>query len=183
MASKKKPHQTKTNRSPAGLPGLDISEIERLLAFVDKHHLEQFEFSRGDFRVALKRGSEATGSSAAPQRPTGSSGGSGRSAAAEAPATPVAPTAPAPAETQHIIKSPIVGTFFSAAGADSAPFVKAGDHVKAGQVVCIVEAMKLMNEIEADVAGVIVKALVENAQPVEYGQPLFSIKPDAKKSL
>jgi acetyl-CoA carboxylase biotin carboxyl carrier protein len=178
MAPKKK----KTNASPAGLPGLDISEIERLLAFMQKHNLEQFEFSRGDFRVALKRGWENSGSSEASPRtapPAGRS--SGRSSSAETQAAPRSSPAPAPAETHHIIKSPIVGTFFAAAGPDSAPFVKAGDHVKAGQVVCIVEAMKLMNEIEADVAGVIVKALVENAQPVEYGQPLFSIEPDAKK--
>ena len=171
MAAKKK----KTNGSSTGLPGLDISEIERLLAFMQKHNLEQFEFSRGDFRVALKRGWDG-GSAPAPARPAPSSGASSRSA--DAPAAP-APSA-APAETAHIIKSPIVGTFFSAAGPDSPPFVKPGDHVKAGQVVCIVEAMKLMNEIEADVAGVIVKALVDNAQPVEYGQPLFSIKPDKK---
>jgi len=179
MAAKKK---TKQQGSGSGLPGLDISEIERLLAFMEKHHLEQFEFSRGDFRVALKRGWDSGSSGAAPQRPAPSSGsGSGRSATGDAPVTS-APGAPAAqAETQHIIKSPIVGTFFVSAGPDSAPFVKAGDHVKAGQVVCIVEAMKLMNEIEADVAGVIVKALVENAQPVEYGQPLFSIKLDAKK--
>jgi acetyl-CoA carboxylase biotin carboxyl carrier protein len=179
MAPKKKTKQG----SSAGLPGLDISEIERLLAFMDKHHLEQFEFSRGDFRVALKRGWDAASSSAAPARPAPSSGApSGRAAAVDAHSTPSAPAAQAaPAETHHIIKSPIVGTFFTAASPDSAPFVKAGDHVKAGQVVCIVEAMKLMNEIEADVAGTIVKALVENAQPVEYGQPLFSIKPDAKK--
>jgi acetyl-CoA carboxylase biotin carboxyl carrier protein len=175
MAPKKK----KTNGS-SGLPGLDISEIERLLAFMQKHNLEQFEFSRGDFRVALKRGWEGSGSSAAPQRPApAASGASGRTSGAETHSTAAA--APAPVETQHIIKSPIVGTFFAAAGPDSEPFVKAGDHVKAGQVVCIVEAMKLMNEIEADVSGVILKALVENAQPVEYGQPLFSIKPDAKK--
>jgi acetyl-CoA carboxylase biotin carboxyl carrier protein len=179
MAAKK---TTKQQKSAAGLPGLDISEIERLLAFMEKHHLEQFEFSRGDFRVALKRGWDAANSSAPPQRPAPSSGGaSGRPSASDPSGSPAAPAAPlAPAETQHIIKSPIVGTFFAAAGPDSAPFVKAGDHVKAGQVVCIVEAMKLMNEIEADVAGIIVKVLVENAQPVEYGQPLFSIKPDKK---
>jgi len=160
------------------LPGLDISEIERLLAFMEKHNLEQFEFSRGDFRVALKRGWDG-GSAPAPARSAPSSSGSGRSS--DAPVTSAPSAGPsAPAETQHIIKSPIVGTFFAAAGPDSAPFVKPGDHVKAGQVVCIVEAMKLMNEIEADVAGVIVKALVDNAQPVEYGQPLFSIKPDKK---
>ena len=175
MAPKKKTKQG----SSAGLPGLDISEIERLLAFMDKHKLEQFEFSRGDFRVALKRGCDSSGSSAAPARPAPSSGAaSARAAAAEPHGAHAVPAAPV--ETHHIIKSPIVGTFFAAAGPDSAPFVKAGDHVKAGQVVCIVEAMKLMNEIEADVAGTIVKALVENAQPVEYGQPLFSIKPDKK---
>jgi acetyl-CoA carboxylase biotin carboxyl carrier protein len=174
MAPKKKTKQA----SAAGLPGLDISEIERLLAFMEKHNLEQFEFSRGDFRVALKRGWDG-GSAPAPSRSSSSSGGASRSA--DAPAASTAPVAPAaPAETAHIIKSPIVGTFFAAAGPDSSPFVKPGDHVKAGQVVCIVEAMKLMNEIEADVAGVIVKALVDNAQPVEYGQPLFSIKPDKK---
>jgi acetyl-CoA carboxylase biotin carboxyl carrier protein len=177
MAPKKK----KTNGSPAGLPGLDISEIERLLAFMQKHNLEQFEFSRGDFRVALKRGWEGSASSA-PQRTVPTAGAaSGRSSTVEPRSTAAAISAASPAEIQHIIKSPIVGTFFAAAGPDSPPFVKAGDRVKAGQVVCIVEAMKLMNEIEADVAGVIVKALVENAQPVEYGQPLFSIKPDAKK--
>ncbi len=178
MAPKKKT----TKGSSAGLPGLDISEIERLLAFMDKHNLEQFEFSRGDFRVALKRGWDGGSSSSAPARSAPTSGGSSaRAAAAESHGTSAAPAAPAaPAETHHIIKSPIVGTFFSSASPDSAPFVKAGDHVKAGQVVCIVEAMKLMNEIEADVAGTIVKALVENAQPVEYGQPLFSIKPDKK---
>lgn len=178
MAPKKKNKQS----SSAGLPGLDISEIERLLAFMDKHNLEQFEFSRGDFRVALKRGWDAASSSTPPARSAPSSGGSsGRPSAGEAQATASAPAAAAaPAETQHIIKSPIVGTFFVSASPDSAPFVKSGDHVKAGQVVCIVEAMKLMNEIEADVAGTIVKALVDNAQPVEYGQPLFSIKPDKK---
>ena len=174
MAPKKKT----TQGSSAGLPGLDISEIERLLAFMEKHNLEQFEFSRGDFRVALKRGWDG-GSAPAPARSAPSSSGSGRSS--DAPVTSAPSAGPsAPAETAHIIKSPIVGTFFAAAGPDSAPFVKPGDHVKAGQVVCIVEAMKLMNEIEADVAGVIVKALVDNAQPVEYGQPLFSIKPDKK---
>jgi acetyl-CoA carboxylase biotin carboxyl carrier protein len=179
MAAKKKTKQASAKNGGSGLPGLDISEIERLLAFMEKHNLEQFEFSRGDFRVALKRGWDG-GSAPVTARPAPTSGGSG-GRISDAPAAPAALAAPAaPVETQHIIKSPIVGTFFAAAGPDSAPFVKAGDHVKAGQVVCIVEAMKLMNEIEADVAGIIVKALVENAQPVEYGQPLFSIKPDKK---
>src|ERR1700722_7623291 len=98
MALKKK----KTNGSPAGLPGLDISEIERLLAFMQKHNLEQFEFSRGDFRVALKRGWEGSGSSGAPQRATPPSGSSSsRSSAAETHSTAAATPPPAPAEPQH----------------------------------------------------------------------------------
>jgi acetyl-CoA carboxylase biotin carboxyl carrier protein len=180
MATKKK-----TNHgSASGLPGLDIGEVERLLAFMDKHQLDQFEFSRGDFRIALKRGSGGSVSGAATSQQSAAPAGSVASrgaTASETPATPAAAATPAPTEQHHIIKSPIVGTFFAAAGPDSPAFVKAGDHVKVGQVVCIVEAMKLMNEIEADVSGVVVRALVENAQPVEYGQPLFAIKPDAKK--
>jgi acetyl-CoA carboxylase biotin carboxyl carrier protein len=78
-------------------------------------------------------------------------------------------------------KSPIVGTFYAAASPGAPPFVKAGDLIQAGQVVCIIEAMKLMNEIEAEVSGELVRALVENGQPVEYGQGLFAIRPAKKK--
>ena len=80
-------------------------------------------------------------------------------------------------EGLHVVKSPIVGTFYESPSPGSPPFVKPGDKVDAGQVLCIIEAMKLMNEIEADVGGEIVKRLVNNGQPVEYGQPLFSIRP------
>jgi acetyl-CoA carboxylase biotin carboxyl carrier protein len=95
-----------------------------------------------------------------------------------------APPAPAPAakeappdEGLHIVRSPIVGTFYESPSPGSPPFVKAGDTVEAGQVLCIVEAMKLMNEIEADASGEIVKKLVANGQPIEYGQELFAIRP------
>jgi acetyl-CoA carboxylase biotin carboxyl carrier protein len=90
-----------------------------------------------------------------------------------------APAAPPAAveEELHTVKSPIVGTFYESPAPGSLPFVKAGDQVAAGQVVCIIEAMKLMNEIESDASGEIVKILVNNGQPVEYGQPLFSIRP------
>ena len=80
--------------------------------------------------------------------------------------------------TGHIIKSPIVGTYYSAPSPDSEPYVKVGDHVSKGATLCIVEAMKLMNEIESDVSGTVTKMLVENAQPVDYGQHIFVIKPD-----
>ena len=94
-------------------------------------------------------------------------------------AAPPQETAPAaaPEENLHIVKSPIVGTYYEAPSPGSPPFSKVGDTVTAGQILCIVEAMKLMNEIESDVAGEIVKILVSNGQPVEYGQPLFAIRP------
>ncbi len=93
------------------------------------------------------------------------------------PASP-APTAEAPAEEEalHIVKSPIVGTFYESSSPGAAAFVKIGDEIESGQVLCIVEAMKLMNEIESDAAGEVVKRLVTNGQPVEYGQPLFALR-------
>jgi acetyl-CoA carboxylase biotin carboxyl carrier protein len=174
MAQKK---TTPNNKS--GLPGLDLAEIERLLAFMSKHGLEEFEFARGDFRIALKRA--GGGAPAAPRRVTGRATDTDVPAAAAESDSAAAPAPSSAHESEHIIKSPIVGTFFNAASPEAKPFVKPGDHVKSGQVVCIVEAMKLMNEIESDVSGVVVRALVENAQPVEYGQPLFAIRPDGKK--
>jgi acetyl-CoA carboxylase biotin carboxyl carrier protein len=101
------------------------------------------------------------------------------SAVAGAPqaAAPAAPAEPAEEPGLHIVKSPIVGTYYEAPSPGSPPFLKVGDTVSVGQVLCIVEAMKLMNEIEADVAGEVVKILVTNNQPVEYGQSLFSIRP------
>ena len=87
----------------------------------------------------------------------------------------------APKEELHVIKSPIVGTFYSAPSPEAPPFVKVGDAIQSGQVVCIVEAMKLMNEIEADMGGEIVGVLAENGQPVEYGQSLFALRPAKKK--
>ena len=100
-----------------------------------------------------------------------------RTLRAAAPVAPVAAATPAPEEELHTVKSPIVGTFYEAPSPGAPPFVKAGDMVEVGQVLCIVEAMKLMNEIESDVAGEIVKKLVRNGQPIEYGQELFAIRP------
>jgi acetyl-CoA carboxylase biotin carboxyl carrier protein len=90
---------------------------------------------------------------------------------------PAAPAVPAPEEGLHSVKSPIVGTFYEAPSPGAPPFVKVGDTVELGQVLCIVEAMKLLNEIESDVAGEIVKKLANNGQPIEYGQELFVVRP------
>jgi acetyl-CoA carboxylase biotin carboxyl carrier protein len=98
---------------------------------------------------------------------------------ASSPAAGAPPAAPAAAaeEGLHLVKSPIVGTYYEAPSPGAPPFIKPGDQVTSGQVLCIVEAMKLMNEIESDVTGEVVKLLVANGQPVEYGQPLFAIRP------
>jgi acetyl-CoA carboxylase biotin carboxyl carrier protein len=173
------PKKTLQNNN-SGLPGLDLAEIERLLAFMSKHGLEEFEFARGNFRIALKRAGGSAPASAASRK------GAGRAAEPAEPSVATelessAPATTAAQENEHVVKSPIVGTFFTSPGPEAKPFVKPGDRVKAGQVICIVEAMKLMNEIEADVSGVVLRTLVENAQPVEYGQPLFAIRPEGKK--
>lgn len=178
MATKKK----SPSQQSAGLPGLELSEIERIVGFMEKHDLGEFEFAHGDLRISLKRGTStnstgrgaARASHAAPAAHTEPVAAAPAASAAE---TPAAPAAPASAESKdHIVKSPIVGTFYSSPSPEAEVFVKKGDHVSKGQVICIVEAMKLMNEIEADVTGEIVKIMVENGQPVEYGQALFAIR-------
>ena len=167
----------------SGLPGLNFDEIERLLAFMEKHNLEQFEYALGDLKIALKRAglsgpvAYATAPASLAVAPVS---GTGSSTPSSAEATPARPAA-SPTSEEHVIKSPIVGTFYASPSPDAPAFVKPGDKVVKGQVVCIVEAMKLMNEIEADVAGEIVRTLVENGSPVEYGQPLFAIRPNGKK--
>lgn len=178
MAPKKKI----PNHKLAGLPGLDLDEIERVLAFMCQHNLEQFEFSLGDLHIALKRG--ATGAAQTlggrPAPVTAAAAGPSQlgepAAAPSKPAPAAAPSAP----EDHVVKSPIVGTFYTSPSPDAPSFVKVGDHVSKGQIICIVEAMKLMNEIEADVTGTLTRVLVENNQPVEYGQPLFAIRPNGK---
>jgi acetyl-CoA carboxylase biotin carboxyl carrier protein len=114
-----------------------------------------------------------------PQSPAVLAAQSAVPAPAPSSAAPV-PLAAAAAD-EHIIKSPIVGTFYAGPSPEAGPFVCAGDKVEAGQTVCIIEAMKLMNEIEADVSGEIARVLVENGQPVEYGEPLFALRPSGKK--
>jgi acetyl-CoA carboxylase biotin carboxyl carrier protein len=101
-------------------------------------------------------------------------------AAAGTPSAPAEAAQAATAEDLHVIKSPIVGTFYASATPGAEPFVKLGSQVDAGQVLCIIEAMKLMNEIESDVAGEVARAFVENGHPVEYGQALFAIRPHRK---
>ena len=138
---------------------------------------------RGDVKVRIKRGGEHTvvhehGEPrfyAVPAAPAAAPDLGAVPVVAAAATAP--PAAPAPEEGLHMVKSPIVGTFYEAPSPGAPPFVKAGDSVEVGQVLCIVEAMKLLNEIESDVAGEIVKKLAVNGQPIEYGQELFVIRP------
>jgi acetyl-CoA carboxylase biotin carboxyl carrier protein len=174
----------KNNGKPApSTPGprVDLAEIQRILAFMTAHGLEELDYERGDLHVRLKRqaapGAAAAGASASAPAPRPLAAGN-PGAAGAASLSPAAEPEPSAAGL-HTVKSPIVGTFYAAPAPDAPPFVKVGNVVTPGQVLCIVEAMKLMNEIEADQAGEIVRCLVENGQPVEYGQPLFAIRPQA----
>lgn len=157
---------------------MNLKEIKELIKFLKEEEITEFELERGDIKVRMKRG----GAVEAPaERIIAVQAAPAPAAGSVAPQTP-APSAPSPAparveEDLHIVRSPIVGTYYESPSPGSPPFVKPGDFVEAGQVLCIVEAMKLMNEIEADVAGELVKSLVKNGQPIEYGQELFAIRP------
>jgi acetyl-CoA carboxylase biotin carboxyl carrier protein len=162
---------------------MNQKELKELIEFLIEKDITEFELERGDVKVRIKRGGEAPAAVPAPgsgqfpltagSRPTGE--GAASPGATGSPAPPPG-TASAADEELHLVRSPIVGTFYESPSPGSPPFVKPGDMVEAGQVLCIVEAMKLMNEIESDAAGEIVKILVSNGQPIEYGQELFSIR-------
>ena len=161
-------------------PSFNMDELRELAEMVNEHGFTDFEFENENIRVRLSKtpavqyvqqAAPAPVSYAAPTVSAGQSAGS--LAAAETAAA--SPTAEAE-DDLHKITSPIVGTFYRAAGPDKEPYVKEGSKVTPDTIVCIVEAMKLMNEIEAEVTGEVVKIYVENGQPVEYGQPLFGIR-------
>jgi len=146
-------------------------EIRELLQIFEESGVAEMEVQRGENRLRLRRApttQELEVPAAAAPPP----------AAAHAPAPAAAPAKTAPADANHtLIKSPIVGTYYDAPSPGAPPFVKIGDTVEPGQVLCIIESMKLMNEIEAEMAGTLVHKLVENGRPVEYGEALFAIRP------
>jgi acetyl-CoA carboxylase biotin carboxyl carrier protein len=168
---------------------MTVEEIKELIQIVNDSGIAELEVQRGDDRVRIRR---STGT--APQEyvlPPGSvvapathvAQPQPHPPAVVAPSHPVAFPAPAPhappvSEAERVyVKSPIVGTFYEASSPDSQPFVKVGDRVTPGQVLCIIESMKLMNEIESEVSGTVVAKLVENGRPVEYGESLFAVQP------
>ncbi|AMV11575.1 acetyl-CoA carboxylase biotin carboxyl carrier protein [Geobacillus sp. G4] len=177
---------------------MKIQEIRELIRLVDQSSIDEFVYEQGETKVHMKKGTAAVAvaSAAAAQTavapPAPAAPAAVEPASAAAPVQAAASEAPAPkAETPvvkeekpavegnlHQITSPMVGTFYAAPAPDKPPYVKPGDKVKKDTVVCIIEAMKLFNEIEAEVDGEIVEVLVQNGQLVEYGQPLFLVKPE-----
>ncbi|MBO0861573.1 MAG: acetyl-CoA carboxylase biotin carboxyl carrier protein [Chloracidobacterium sp.] len=153
-----------------------LPEIKELIEFVSKKNFDEFELERGPLRLYLRKAPQESSPSRAPAyapQPTV------ENRAVEFASPPLAATQPSPApqeESLHVVTAPIVGTFYRSPSPTAEPFVKLGDTVEAGKTICIIEAMKLMNEIPSDAGGTIAKVFVENGQPVEYGQPLFGIK-------
>lgn len=150
---------------------MDLDELKDLIQFISNSEVEELEFETEEFRVLLRKPTAAGAAVPVVQH-----------VAAVTPAAPAAATAPAaesapPVDDGRIqVKAPMVGTFYRAPAPDAAPYVQVGDIVEIGQPLCIIEAMKLMNEIEAETRGRVTEILVDNAQPVDYGQPLFIIE-------
>jgi len=165
---------------------MDIEKIRELLELLEESELEEFEIvvkSGNGTSIKLRKGSRVENITTAQ---VFGGGGTPTQSAPSVPANPTTPDSSAGETNVEIdphfglseITSPIVGTFYRAPSPDAAPFVKIGDHIEIGHAVCIVEAMKLMNEIQSEVSGTVEKILVENAQPVEFGQVMLLIKPD-----
>ena len=150
---------------------MDLRKLKTLIDLVSESNVSELEITEADGKVRIVKAGAAPVAMAMPliqAQPV--------PAAAAAPVAAAAVAEAAPVETGHVVKSPMVGTFYRASSPGAKAFAEVGDQVKEGQAICIIEAMKIMNEIETDKAGTITKILVDNGQPVEYGQPLFVIE-------
>ena len=160
---------------------MTIDEIRELIRVVLEKGIQELEFQQGDSRVKIRRAAppaqEVVLPGVLPVSVTPAVSVAGTSPLVQEAPAPVQPAAPREDEQDVVVKSPIVGTYYDAPAPNSAPFVKVGDRVEPRQVLCIIESMKLMNEIEAEIAGTLVAKLVENGRPVEYGESLFTIRP------
>ncbi len=176
---------------------MDVKDIKKLLDAIASADVNEFSYETGDFKIAVQRGAEQVVVQQAAPAPQAAAPAPSPAAAAPAPAPGAHAPAPAAGGAQPAeapagatggdaggddgtveVTAPIVGTFYEAPAPDADPYVQVGDKVKAGTVLCIIEAMKLMNEIEAETSGTIREILVRNEDPVEYGQTLFRIEPD-----
>ena len=158
---------------------MDIKQIQELIKFVSRSGVNEVSIEQKEFKITIKTNQAPTYVTAAPAQASQQIIAAPQSAAPAAANAPSATQAPAKDETSNYItvKSPMIGTFYRSASPDKPLFVNVGDEIKSGQVLCIIEAMKLFNEIESEVSGRIVKILVDNASPVEYDQPLFLVEP------
>jgi len=187
------PGKNPTRPSEGSARTWGLKDIEELLDLLAGREITEFEMEQRGVKVRIKRGNAHAGNPGSGESYLSSSSIPAMSPVPVSPPAPAAPAAAIPqagispvepgesAEGLYIQKSPIVGTFYGAPSPNAPPFVKPGDVVQAGQVLCIIEAMKLMNELESEVAGEIVRVYVEGGQPVEYGQSLFAIKLSHKK--
>lgn len=153
---------------------MDLRKLKTLIDLVAESDIAELEVTEGDGKVRIVKSSAYPHSQQVMMMPQQMMQQPGAAVAA-APATPIEAPAAAAAPEGYLVKSPMVGTFYRSSAPASAPFVSLGSSVKEGETLCLIEAMKLLNEIEADISGVITQILVENGQPVEYGQPLFVI--------
>jgi acetyl-CoA carboxylase biotin carboxyl carrier protein len=152
---------------------MDLRKLKKLIDLVEESGIAELEITEGEEKVRIvKRGGQAKEQYLVMSEP--STAAAPAALAAAGPAAAAAPSEPAIPEG-HVVKAPMVGTFYRSPSPSAKPFVEIGDTVKKGQPICIIEAMKLMNEIEADCDGVVKAILVENGQPVEYGEPLFQV--------
>ena len=163
---------------------MNKKEIEELIKFVSKSGVSEVSLEQKDFKITIKNNTRQFETIVAAPAPVVLPAAipapvAAAPAPAPAPAAPAAPTAPKASDESkyHVVKSPMIGTFYRASSPDKPNFVNVGDEIKQGKVICIIEAMKLFNEIESDISGKIVKVLVDNSSPVEYDQPLFLVDP------
>lgn len=162
---------------------MEFKQIQELIKMVNKSNVSELSIEEGDFKITIKQATTGEMQYAMPvpqvmQMPAPQPVAAAAPAPQAAPPAPAAPaTAHAASDKQIVIKSPMIGTFYRSPGPEKAVFVNVGDEIKVGQVLCIIEAMKLFNEIESEVKGRIVKVLIDDASPVEYDQPLFLVEP------
>lgn len=162
-----------SSSNPGDIDIFDVKRIRRLVELMNEHELAEVDLRQGEQRIRLRKGGDPIVTGFVPAPPVHSA------AAASSGASTGGGAAAAPALDEHLelVKSPMVGTFYSSPNPESPPFAKVGDHVGPTTTVCVIEAMKVFNEIPAEVSGQIVSVLVENGEPVEFGQPLFKVDP------
>ncbi len=177
--SKRKSSGTSKKPSPTTEASLNMQELRELAELVNEHGFTDFEFENENIRIRLSKTAPAQYVQAVQPVASSATAATPQTTAAQTATTAETVSAEVPTDTDadlFKITSPIVGTFYSSPSPDKDPYVQEGDKVSDSMVVCIVEAMKLMNEIQAETSGEVVKIYVENGQPVEYGQPLFGIR-------